>query len=260
MAIQDFKYIYGPVASWRLGSSLGVDPISDKNKICSFDCVYCQLGRTLEFTQERKNYVPVEDIINEIKLLPAVDIDYITFSGRGEPTLAKNLGEMIQAVRKIRHEKIAVITNSSLLEDAELRKDLSLSDLIMVKLDAFSDESLQEINQPIKGITFQNILNGIKQLKKEYKGDLVIQIMFIQANQDHAKELAQLSREIGPVEVQINTPLRPCGVSPLNKEEINAIKPYFFGLKYVTVYDSKKKKVEPISAEETLRRRGKSYS
>ena len=96
---EKFKYIYGPVASWRLGRSLGVDAISQKEKQCSFDCVYCQIGRAKPIARRRKIFVPTEDILDELKRLPRVPLDYITFSGMGEPTLAKNIGELIIKIK-----------------------------------------------------------------------------------------------------------------------------------------------------------------
>ncbi len=117
----NLKYVYGPVQSWGMGKSLGIDPLSDRVKICNLDCIYCQLGKTRELTAERRDYVPASVIAEEIVRFfdaaprrdPAIadNIDFLTFSGRGEPTLAGNLGEMIRAVRHIRKEKIAVITN-----------------------------------------------------------------------------------------------------------------------------------------------------
>ena len=101
MSKSGYRYIYGPVSSWRLGRSLGVDPISAKEKICTFDCVYCQLGRTKTFSSERREFVRIKDVIHEIQTLPLPPIDYITFSGAGEPTLAKNLGGMIKAVKHL---------------------------------------------------------------------------------------------------------------------------------------------------------------
>ena len=112
MSKSGYRYIYGPVSSWRLGRSLGVDPISAKEKICTFDCVYCQLGRTKTFSSERREFVRIKDVIHEIQTLPLPPIDYITFSGAGEPTLAKNLGGMIKAVKKIRKEKVLVSARS----------------------------------------------------------------------------------------------------------------------------------------------------
>jgi len=251
------KYIYGPVASWRLGSSLGVDPLSRENKVCTFDCSYCQLGKTSEFTDERKNYVPKDDIINEILSLPPIEIDYITFSGRGEPTLAKNLGEIIKATRAARKDKIAVITNSSLLLREDVAVDLLLADFVLAKLDAYSQKSLEIINRPIKKITFQKILDGIRQFRSKYNGKFALQIMFVNENKNNVSELAQLAKEIKPDEIQINTPLRPCRVEPLSKKEIDEIKKHFEGMNPISVYEAKRKKVLPISGEETLKRRGK---
>ena len=109
MTKQKFKYIYGPVSSWRLGRSLGVDPLSQKNKICTFDCIYCQVGRAKPSQVQRKIYVPTKDIIQEIKNLPKIKADYITFSGKGEPTLAKNLGILIKQIKKIRKAEVKKI-------------------------------------------------------------------------------------------------------------------------------------------------------
>ncbi|MCK5584343.1 MAG: radical SAM protein, partial [Elusimicrobiales bacterium] len=136
MKIKKFKYIFGPVPSWRLGSSLGVDLISGTRKTCSFDCVYCQVGRTLKLSSRREVFVKKSEILKEIKSLPKAKIDYITFSGMGEPTLAKNLGELIKAVKKVRPEKVAVLTNSSVLNRKDVRDELMEADFVIAKLDA----------------------------------------------------------------------------------------------------------------------------
>ncbi|MBU1147436.1 MAG: radical SAM protein [Candidatus Omnitrophica bacterium] len=253
----DFKYIYGPVPSWRLGSSLGIDPISQTGKVCTFDCLYCQLGKTKDFTSERKIFIPVTKIIEEFDLLPQVQIDYITFSGRGEPTLAGNLGRMIKAIKKIRSEKIAVLTNSSLLNRRDVQKDLLPADFVVAKLDADSQKVFNIIDKPMEAIKFDAILEGIKDFRSIYKGKLALQIMFIAENKKHAKKIAEITKEINPDEVQINTPLRPCGVKPLSMTELEKIESYFKGLEVVSVYKAEKKKVKPISDANTLKRRGK---
>jgi len=257
MRRKDLKYIYGPVPSWRLGSSLGIDPISQKDKICTFDCIYCQLGRTHKFANERKIFVSEDEIINEMTSLPELKIDYITFSGRGEPTLAKNLGKMLSAIKRIRKEKTAVITNSSLMFLDDVKEDLLLADFVLAKLDACSQELLEIVNRPIKQITFNKILDGIRQFKSNFKGKFALQIMFIDENKENAKEIYELAKDINPDEVQINTPLRPCNSKPLSKVEIDKIKAYFNNMNVITVYDSERKQVEPISTEDTLKRRGK---
>jgi len=254
---KNYKYIYGPVPSWRLGVSLGIDPLSCRDKICIFDCVYCQLGKTIEFTNERKIYVPADRIIKEIKSLPPIKIDYITFSGRGEPTLAKNLGFLIEEIKKIRKEKIAVITNSSLLNKKDVRRDLMPADFVIAKLDACSQESFNKVNRSMRGLDFYDVLNGLKKFRKEYKGKFAVQSMFINENQGSASDLAVLVKEINPVEIQINTPLRPCGAKPLPKNELLKVRKYFKGVPIIFVYNIEKKQIKPISSENTLKRRGK---
>ncbi len=257
MQEKGLKYLYGPVFSWRLGISLGIDPISDKEKICSFNCIYCQLGETKNLTSERKIYVPTDEVVKEMMSLPKIKIDYITFSGRGEPTLAKNLGEMFETMKKLRNEKIAVITNSSLLFREDVIKDLLIADSVLVKLDAGSQKLLEKINRPVKGLTFNLILDGIKKFRKVYKNKFALQMMFVAANKNYAEELSQFAKEISPDEIQINTPLRPCKVKPLSKKEIDKIKEYFQEMNYISVYDVEKKEVKPLSPKDTLKRRGK---
>ncbi|MDP8229742.1 MAG: radical SAM protein [Candidatus Gorgyraea atricola] len=237
MTDKKYKYIYGPVDSWRLGRSLGVDLISGDDKICTFDCVYCQVGKIATFSDKREIFVPTEEIVGEIKSFPPLEIDYITFSGRGEPTLAKNLGEVIREIRKIRDEKTAVITNASLIDKKDVQDDLALADFVMLKLDSPSKELFLKINQPLKGVELNKVLKGIKEFKSKYKGKLALQIMFIEANKGLAEEIARLAKDIDPDEVQINTPLRPCDIKPLSKKEIDAIKLHFNGMSVVSVYD-----------------------
>jgi len=254
---KNYRYIYGPVPSWRLGSSLGIDPISKNEKICTFDCIYCQIGKTRCLTDERKIFVPSKEIIKELNSLPPLNIDYITFSGTGEPTLAENLGEMIKAVRGIRKEKIAVLTNSSLMHRDNVIKDLFLADLVVAKLDAPSQDIFELVNQPAKNIRIDGVIHAIKDFRSCYKGRLALQIMFMEENKNCAKEIARIAKEINPDEVQLNTPLRPCGVKPLVKDEMDIIEEYFCSLNTVSVYKTVKKGVRPISSEDTLKRRGK---
>ncbi|MBU0503049.1 MAG: radical SAM protein [Candidatus Omnitrophota bacterium] len=258
----EFKYIYGPVPSWRLGSSLGIDLLSQKDKICNFDCVYCQLGPTKEYAIRRKVYVPAEEIIKEMKLLPGIKIDYITFSGRGDATLAANLGDAIKAVKLVREERIAVLTNAALLGLDAIRKELNPADFVIGKLDACSQESLRKINRPGREVEFSRILSGIKGFRKRYSGKLALQIMFIEDNKDAFDKYIYLANYIKPDEVQVNTPLRPCNVKPLTKEDVLKIKDYFIsackGINIISVYDDRSfKDISSISDEETLKRRGK---
>lgn len=258
----NYKYIYGPVASWRLGSSLGVDLLSQEDKICDFNCIYCQLGPTLCYTTKRQYFVPVKEIIKEIKTLPPVHIDYITFAGSGEPTLARNLGQAIKAVKAISKVPIAVLTNSSLLHIDRVRKELLPADYVSVKLDASSPDSLQMINEPDKTIQFARLLSGIIGFRKQYQGYLALQIMFLEQYKNDADKMISLINDIKPDEVQVNTPLRKCAVKPLAKKDIIKIKKAIAAackrIAVVSVYDKKEQlDIHSISTEATLKRRGK---
>jgi wyosine [tRNA(Phe)-imidazoG37] synthetase (radical SAM superfamily) len=258
----NYKYIYGPVPSWRLGRSLGVDPLSAKDKICTFDCSYCQLGKTKVYSSARKIFVPTDDIIEEIKALPKIEIDYITISGRGEPTLALNLGELISAIKKIRKEKVAVITNSSLLSRQDVVAELCQADLIVAKLDAPNSGVFNIINNPLQTITFSEILSALQRFARVYKGKLALQCMFLEENKRYVNIISRLANNMRPDEIELNTPLRPCAVKPLARAELNKIKEYFLqscnkAINIVSVYDAKKVKTTPISDKDTLKRRGK---
>ena len=249
------RVIYGPVPSWRLGRSLGVDPVSRAEKTCSFDCVYCQLGRTRIHTAERREFVPLARLVGELEELPALDLDYVTFSGMAEPTLASNLGEAIDEVKRRMQVPVAVLTNSSLMWKPEVRAALSRADKVVAKLDAPTEELLRAVNRPVEGITLERILGGIKAFRKGYRGRLAMQMMFFQANQDQAEALAQLAREIEPDEVEVNTPLRPCAVKPLPPHVLAEIMTAFRGLNAVSVYEAERPAVRPLDMEETLHRR-----
>lgn len=253
-----FKYIYGPVSSWRLGSSLGVDPLSQADKICTFDCSYCQIGETRLFNPGRKIFVSTNAIVKEVALLPKnAKIDYITFSGKGEPTLAKNLGNIIKQIRKIRKEKIAVITNASLINKSDVQEDLLLADFVILKLDANAEDLFMDINKPDPGIRFGDIVKGIKRFSEAYRRRLALQIMFIGKNKAYAREIVKMAQKLGIKEVQLNTPLRGCAEKPLSKSEMSDIKKYFKGIKISSVYDAKRKEVKPLDKEDTEKRHGR---
>jgi wyosine [tRNA(Phe)-imidazoG37] synthetase (radical SAM superfamily) len=258
----NFKYLYGPVHSWRLGNSLGVDLLSQKEKKCNFDCAYCQIGKTVEYCTDRQVFVDTEKILNEIRNIKNKNIDYITLSGRGEPTLAKNLGEVISGIKNLRKEKIAVITNSTLLNDESVKNDLSLSDVVMAKFDACNDDVLKKINNPPSNINFKDILNGLYSFRKIFKGLLKIQVMFTCDNVSLYKEMVPLVEHINPDEVEVNTPLRPSDTKPLDKNKIKEIKKYFMVLeekkiKVVSVYDKEREKINVVTDRNILIRRGK---
>lgn len=201
--------IYGPVKSWRLGLSLGVDLLC-VDSICSFECVYCQLGKINRLTEKREVFVSTEKILNDLCKSGWQKADVITFSGSGEPTLAKNLGEVIRKIKNKTRKPIVVLTNSTLLHKKEVRKELLKADKIFCKVDAWSDGILQKIDRPVSGISLESIITGICDLRREFRGFLAIQTMILRSpNEFEIEKLAEIYRLIKPDEVQLNLPSRP---------------------------------------------------
>jgi len=206
-------YIYGPVPSRRLGSSLGIDPLPSKT--CNYQCIYCQLGKTTNFTNKRKNYCPKKDILNEIEFVltkKEQDFDYLTFVGSGEPTLYKDLGEMIQFCQKETDKPICVITNGSLLSNAEVRNQLLNVDLVLPTLDAGNKKTFRLINRPHPEITFKSLINGFLEFKESFLGKFWIEIMLVRDVNDSNEELLEIKTlldQIKPHRIDINVPIRP---------------------------------------------------
>jgi wyosine [tRNA(Phe)-imidazoG37] synthetase (radical SAM superfamily) len=252
------KTVYGPVPSWRFGHSFGIDPICLK-KACSFDCVYCQLGKTTEKTVKRREFIRPEDLKKDLKeaLEKKVRIDYITFSGTGEPELASNLGELITLVQQLKPDNVpvAVLANSSLMNDKQVRQDLALADVVSAKLDAPDQALFEEVNQPHPSIVFDEMLEGMKKFRKEFKGKFMLQMMFLKQTKNHAREMADIAKQLRPDLVQLDTPLRPCGVKPLSLQEMEEVTQQFEELPNISVYREKKIKTDPLDEKETFERR-----
>lgn len=201
--------IYGPVNSWRLGTSLGVDLLC-VDSICSFECVYCQLGKIHRVTTEREVFVSTGKVLDDLKKSNWQTADFITFSGSGEPTLAANLGEVIENIKEFTDKPVIVLTNSTLLHLSEVRDELAKADRIFCKLDAWSKESLRRIDRAAAGASLEKIISGIRLLRREFKGFLAIQTMILRPlNETEIETLAQIYDSIKPDEVQLNTPTRP---------------------------------------------------
>ena len=248
--------IYGPVPSWRLGRSLGIDLLSTRGKTCSFDCVYCQLGRTIHSLDEPKEFVPISKLLSELEQVRGVQADYATFSGVGEPTLASNLGQAIEIVKSSLGVPAAVLTNSSLMPREDVRQRLAKADLVVAKLDAPTEELFHTINRPAIDYSLTEILEGIRRFRLEFRGKLALQTMFISASRDYAPDIARIAERLSVDEVQLNTPLRPCAVPPLTLEEMSNIKRAFSQHRNVlTVYEAPRPAVVPLNVQETRRRR-----
>jgi len=208
------KYVYGPVPSRRLGQSLGIDTIPLKT--CNWNCVYCQLGRTVPLTNERKEYFPSEAILAEVKAALAShqpgEIDWLTFVGSGEPTLHSGIGWLILAVKLLTDLPIAVITNGSLLYLPDVRRDLIWADVVMPSLDAGTADLYRQLNRPHPEATFERLVDGLAAFRQDYSGKLWVEVMLVQGLNDTDRalqELATILRRIQPDEVHINLPTRP---------------------------------------------------
>ncbi|MCP2598129.1 radical SAM protein [Candidatus Aminicenantes bacterium AC-335-L06] len=227
------EYIYGPVPSRRLGFSLGVDLVPFKT--CSYDCIYCQLGKTTNKTLERKEYFPEREILVQLKKAISLHqkIDYITFSGSGEPTLNSKIGSLIRKIKKITKIPVAVLTNGSLFYQKELRKELLLADLVIPSLDAVTPEIFRKVNRPHSLIKVEEIIEGIKKFRKEFKGLIWLEIMLAKGFNDgkeHLDKIVSIVQEIKPDKIHLNTVVRPPTEKfalPLFSEELSEIKKLF---------------------------------
>lgn len=200
--------VYGPVHSWRVGASLGIDLLLETST-CSFNCIYCQLGDIQLKTDERRIYVPTERVERDLRLSDWEKADIITFSGSGEPTLALNLSEVIHMIKEYTHKPVMVLTNATLLYDPAVIRDLREADIVACKLDAATEAGLKQMNRPVAGVTLEKIVAGIRSLKAQHPGKVALQCMFMPTNTKEVDALAALINEIQPDEVQLNTPKRP---------------------------------------------------
>jgi len=204
--------IYGPVPSRRLGRSLGVDLIP--HKVCSYDCIYCQLGRTKQKTIERRAYTPAEDILNQVqqKFKQGVTADYITLAGSGEPTLNTEIGPLIQGIKKLTEIPIAVLTNGSLLGIGEVRDALMGADVVLPSLDAHDEEGFQAINRPHPEIRLAAVLEGLLAFRKEYPGQIWLEVFILSgfnATPTDATHFKHWIEKMNPQKVHVNTAVRP---------------------------------------------------
>lgn len=223
--------IFGPVPSRRLGMSLGVDVVP--MKFCSYDCIYCELGKTTQRTIERKEYIQEGTVIRALERYFAEKhggrLDYVTFSGSGEPTLNLKIGTFIHRLKELTKTPIAVLTNGSLLNDPEVRDNLMEADLIIPSLDAVEQKTFIKVNQPVVSLEVSDIVWGIRQLSKEFKGEIWLEILLVKGVNDHPDHIRKLSEAalwINPRKIQLTTVVRPPrhGVAPaLAKEELYEI-------------------------------------
>jgi len=208
------QIVFGPVHSRRLGLSLGVDVVPFKT--CPLDCVYCQLGRTTDRTIRRKKYVPSGEILRQVRaaLKRGGRIDWITFSGSGEPTLHSEIGKVIRKIKKETDIPIAVLTSGALLHKASVRDALRAADLVIPDLDAGSARVFRTISRPHPSLTFKKAVSGIKDFVSHFPGRVWLEVVLVKGVNDTPAELGRISAlaaKIRPARVQLNTVVRPPG-------------------------------------------------
>ena len=244
-----FPHLYGPVPSRRLGYSLGVDLLPFKT--CSLSCIYCQLGNSPRKTIRRINPYSEKKILEEIKtfLKSGARVDFITFSGSGEPTLNKSIGWLIREIKNFTTIPVAVLTNSTLLSRAGVRKELAAADVVVPSLDAATQRVFEKINRPHPSLRIEKIIDGLIKFRKEFKGQIWLEIMLVKGVNDspaEIKKLKEAAARINPDKIQLNTVVRPPAektARPLTPEEMNKIKE-FFGEKAEVVASFRKKERE----------------
>ena len=209
------KYLFGPVYSRRLGHSLGIDLLPPK--ICTLNCVYCEVGPTTELTCERKEYVPTEEILKEIDQVleqgtSGQPIDVFTLTAMGEPTLHTGIGKIIAYLKSKTDKPVAVLTNGTLFFDPKVRAELSAADIVIPSLDAARQESFERVNQPATMVNLEQVIEGLALFRREFRGELWLEILLVRDMNDSLEDLVALQqavRKINPTRIQLNTVARP---------------------------------------------------
>ena len=229
MADLSYHYLFGPVPSRRLGRSLGLDIVPMKT--CTQNCLYCQLGKDAPLTLERRVYVPTEAVLAELqrRIGEGLRADFITFSGSGEPTLHSELGRLIDGIKTLTDVSIAVITNGTLLSQADVRHDCAKADVVLPSLDAGDEATFRRLNNPHPDLDFQAFVEGMCRFRKEYSGQIWLEVFFcrgLNTDQDSLRNIARLIAKIRPDKIQLNTSVRPTAHAealPVSPDELEKI-------------------------------------
>lgn len=229
-----YQYLYGPVPSRRLGRSLGIDLVP--HKICTYDCIYCQIGKTTLKTMVREEYAPVAEVLEEVHRFLKEEhspVDFLSLSGSGEPTLHSKIHSVIKGVKEFTSIPIAVITNGSLLFLEEVQQDLLEADAVLPSLDGVSSETFLKINRPLEGLSVERVVEGLVQFRRRYRGKIWLEILFCRGVNDRPEELQRMREAIDrihPDQVHLNTVVRPPSESwamPMSREELEKIRAFF---------------------------------
>jgi len=230
---EKYRYLFGPVPSRRFGRSLGIDLMPFKT--CSFDCVFCQLGRTSNKTTVRKEYVPTGAVLGELEEWLKTDgkADYITLSGSGEPTLHAHFGEILAYVRENSAIPAVLLTNATMLHLPEVRDAAHHADVVKVSLSAWDQASYRWVNRPHPQLLFDDLVEGQKAFRKGFRGELWMEVFLVagmNAMPSDVSRIAALAREIEPDRIHLNTAVRPAAedfVAALSEENLAALSPLF---------------------------------
>jgi len=210
--MHNYKYIFGPVPSRRFGRSLGVDLTPFKT--CSQNCIYCQLGQTTRRTLIRDEYHPLSEVICELKnwIESGAEADYITLSGSGEPTLHTGFGSILAYIKGNSKIPTAVLTNATLLNQADVRDSACLADVVKVTLSAFDQNSYEWVNRPHPELRFEQLIEGQKALRAQFQGELWMEVFLvngINSSSTAVEKMAAIAAEIRPDRIHLNTAVRP---------------------------------------------------
>ncbi len=224
--MSSYRHIFGPVPSRRFGRSLGVD--LSVLKTCSIDCIFCQLGRTTCKTLERKEYVPVEEVKEELLAWKNAggEADYITLSGSGEPTLHVGFGDVLSFIREHFSVPSVLLSNGTLFALPEVRAGAGRADIVKLSLSAWDEDSFRRMNRPHEGLDFESCVQGMQTFRREYRGKIWLEVFLVDgvnSSLDEVEKIARLAETIQPDEVQLNTAVRPpaeSGVRPVTREHL----------------------------------------
>ncbi len=210
--MENYKFLYGPVPSRRMGLSLGISPIPKKT--CNYSCIYCQLGRTDKMTIKRNDFFSLKDIKKEFidYTKENKNYDVVTIVGEGEPTLYKSLGNLISFIKENTDRPVALITNGALLKEKYIWEELRVLDIILPSLDASNENEFKSINRPHASIKYQEVLNGLIEFSKKFQGQLWLEIMFVKNYNDTNESVERFKSILSKVSYDrlfVNTPVRP---------------------------------------------------
>ncbi len=225
-----YKHLFGPVPSRRLGISLGVDLVP--KKVCSLDCVYCEVGKTTKLTTDRKEYVLYDKVVTELKhyFKNNPDPDYITFSGYGEPTLNSRIADVLNFIKQNKPQiPVAILTNGTLLFNPKVREEIKNADLVLPSLDAATISVFGNINRPAQQLEVEKHIQGLIDFRKEFKGKIWLEVFILpeyNLNDTELEKLKETITKINPDAIQLNTLDRPGtinNIKPATKEELEKI-------------------------------------